>query len=183
MRAALRVLSSKDTLAPRDEATLLKLLALHPSAPVDRRVPPAASVAALQVTQLEVKQAIASFPNGSAGGPDGLRPQHLKDLVAGGDGAEALLEAITELINIMLAGRVPLVIRPALFGGALTAILKEGGGVRPIAVGYTWRRLAGKVASRRVSDRAAALLAPRQVGFAVPGGAEAAVHATRGSFR
>ena len=79
----------------------------------------------------------------------------------------------------MLAGRVPLVIRPALFGGALTAILKQGGGVRPISVGYTWRRLAGKAASRRVADRAAALLAPRQVGFAVPGGAEAAVHATR----
>ena len=51
--------------------------------------------------------------------------------------------------------------------------------MRPIAVGYTWRRLAGKVASRRVADRAAALLAPRQLGFAVPGGAEAAVHATR----
>ena len=42
-----------------------------------------------------------------------------------------------------------------------------------------WRRLAGKVACRLLSGRAAALLAPRQLGFGVPGGAEIAVHATR----
>ena len=159
-----------------------ELSSFHPPASAGRRALPAASIAALQVTPLEVKQAITSFPNGSAGGPDGLRPQHLKDLVSGGDGAETLLEAITELINIMLAGRVPLAIRPTLFGGALTAIQKQGGGVRPIAVGYTWRRLAGKVASRRVADRAAALLAPRQVGFAVPGGGQRRQFTTRGDI-
>ena len=38
------------------------------------------------VTEGEIAQAIKSFPNGSAGGPDGLRPQHLKDLIATGAG-------------------------------------------------------------------------------------------------
>ena len=179
VRGALRVLSSKDTLAPRNNTTMASLLALHPPMPTDRRAPPALSAAAVQVTQAEVKEAITSFPNGSAAGPDGLRPQHLKDLIAGGEGSETLLEAITEFINIVLAGRTPATVCPLLFGGALTAILKRGGGVRPIAVGYTWRRLAGKVAGRRVGPRAAALLAPKQLGFAVPGGAEAAVHAAR----
>ena len=146
---------------------------------MDRRALPTVSAAVIQVTKAEIKEAITSFPNGSAAGPDGLRPQHLKDLIADGDGAEALLDSITELINIMLAGRVPASICPLLFGGALTAILKGGGGVRPIAVGYNWRRLAGKVAGRRVAARAAALLAPKQLGFAMPGGAEAAVHAAR----
>ncbi len=47
------------------------------------------------------------------------------------------------------------------------------------AVGYTRRHLAGKVACRLVSPRAAALLAPRQLGFGVTGGTEAAVHACR----
>ena len=79
----------------------------------------------------------------------------------------------------MLAGKTPPSIRPALFGGNLTAILKKDGGVRPIAVGYTWRRLEGKVARRRVAVQASHLLAPRQLGFAVSGGAEAAVHAAR----
>ena len=147
--------------------------------PDDRRAPPAASIAALQVTQLDIKAAITSFPHGSAGGPDGLRPQHLKDLLADKNENDPLLLAITDFINLVLAGKTPEAVRPILFGGALTALQKNSGGVRPIAVGYTWRRLAGKVACRRVSERAASILAPRQLGFAVPGGAEAAVHATR----
>ena len=75
---------------------------------------------------------------------------------------------------------MPQFARASLFGGSITALAKKGGGVRPIAVGYTWRRLAGKVACRLVSARAAALLAPRRsLGFGVTGGTEAAVHACR----
>ena len=179
VRGALRVLSSGDTLAPRNEETVARLRALHPSMPPDRRAPPTPSVAALHATQLDIKAAITSFPQGSAGGPDGLRPQHLKDLLADKNENDPLLLAITDFINVVLAGKTPEAVRPILFGGALTALQKNSGGVRPIAVGYTWRRLAGKVACRRVSERAAFILAPRQLGFAVPGGAEAAVHATR----
>jgi hypothetical protein len=180
VRGALRVLSSRDTIAPKNDETISSLRALHPPLPDDRRAPPPpASSPALQVTQLEVKAGIFSFPHGSAGGPDGLRPQHLKDLLAGKDDNDPLLLAITDFINLVLAGKAPEAVRPILFGGALTALQKSGGGVRPIAVGYTWRRLAGKVACRRISERAASLLAPRQLGFAVRGGAEAAVHATR----
>ena len=29
----------------------------------------------------EIRKAVWSFPNSSAGGPDGLRPRHLKDLI------------------------------------------------------------------------------------------------------
>jgi hypothetical protein len=99
--------------------------------------------------------------------------------MAGRGQEDPLLDAITQLVNLMLAGGTPNQVRPIIFGGALTAIDKKGGGVRPIAVGYTWRRLAGKVACRLVSAKAAALLSPRQLGFGVPGGAEVAVHATR----
>jgi Reverse transcriptase (RNA-dependent DNA polymerase) len=126
-----------------------------------------------------VKAAISAFPNGSAGGPDGLRPQHLKDMIAGKGQDEALLEAITDLVNVMLEGRIPESVRPVIFGGSLMANQKKGGGVRPIAVGYVWRRLAGKVACHLIAERSATLLSPRQLGFGVRGGAEAAVHATR----
>ena len=34
-----------------------------------------------QVNELDVAWEIKSFPNGSAGGPDRLRPQHIKDMV------------------------------------------------------------------------------------------------------
>jgi hypothetical protein len=106
----------------------------------------------MEVTAADVKAAIMTFPNGSAGGPDGLRPQHLKDMItSGGVGTDApLLQTITDLINAMLAGRTPEAVKPVLFGGALTALLKKDGGVRPIAVGYVWRRIAGKVVWQRV---------------------------------
>ena len=179
VRGAIRILASKDTVAPVNDVTVASLRVLHPSAPVDLRPAPASFVTPLQATVLDVRAAIMSFPNGSAGGPDGLRPQHLKDLMAGKGEDDALLAAITQLINLILAGGTPDQVRPIIFGAALTAIMKKGGGVRPIAVGYTWRRLAGKVACRLVSIKAAAILSPKQLGFGVPGGAEVAVHATR----
>ena len=70
-------------------------------------------------------------------------------------------------------------IRPFFFGASLTALTKKEGGIRPIAVGCTLRRLAAKVAGFRVRDKMAALLAPRQLRYGVRGGAEAAVHAAR----
>ena len=198
VKGAIRLLSSRDTLAPATQATLTSLRSLHPPVPLDRRPAPTTLTAPLQATPQAVLAAITSFPHGSAGGPDGLRPQHLKDLLDGvrgnvgtvsGEGgtsgsgpgptANPLLEAITDLVNLLLSGEVPQFVRASLFGGSITALAKKGGGVRPIAVGYTWRRLAGKVACRLVSARAAALLAPRQLGFGVTGGTEAAVHACR----
>ena len=65
----------------------------HPAAHPDTSLPSApkeeALEAALVVSEREVSQAIRSFPRGSAGGPDGLRPQHLVDMTsmsAGGGG-------------------------------------------------------------------------------------------------
>ena len=183
IKGALRLLASNDALAPQSKETYDSLLALHPPCPVDRRLPPQVSACPpISVLPTEVSRAIRSFPSGSAGGPDGLRPQYLKDLLAtgiGSGGTDALLGAITDFVNMLLEGRVPVSVCPILFGGSLIAISKKSGGIRPIAIGYLWRRLAGKVACHRVSEQAAALLAPRQLGFGVPGGCESAVHVAR----
>ena len=56
---------------------------------------------------------------------------------------------------------------------------KKDGGIRPIAVDYTLRRLAAKCANSHVIERRSEELQPVQVGAGVPGGAEAAVHAVR----
>ena len=61
------------------------------------------------------------------------------------------------------------------FGVNLTALTRKCGGIRPIAVGCTLRRLVAKVAANKVRDEMSFLLAPRQLGFGVKGGAEAAV--------
>ncbi len=77
----------------------------------------------------------------------------------------------------MLEGRTPATVRPFSLGANLTALSKEQGGIRPIAVGCTLHRLVAKVAGNRVMKEMGVLLAPRQLVFGVKGGAEAAVHA------
>ena len=179
IKGAMRALSSNDSLAPATSTTHAALVSLHPLCPENRRTIPQSDTTPLPVSTSDVRAAILSFPCGSAGGPDGLSPQHLKDMMSGGGIDDSLLKAVTDLVNLLLDGRVPAAVQPILFGGSLTALQKKGGGVRPIAVGYVWRRLASKVACRRVTNRAAALLGPRQMGFGVTGGCEAAVHTAR----
>ena len=108
-----------------------------------------------------------------------MRPQHLKDLLLGVNDDHPLLVGITYLINLLLGGHTPTPVRGALFGATLLAIAKKTGGIRPIAVGYVWRRLAAKVACNYIKVASAALLAPRQLGFGITKGAEAAVRAAR----
>jgi hypothetical protein len=56
---------------------------------------------------------------------------------------------------------------------------KKDGGIRPIAVGCTFRRLIAKVACRRIQQNMGELLRPQQFGFGTKGGAEAIVHVVR----
>ncbi|GAV04657.1 hypothetical protein RvY_14911 [Ramazzottius varieornatus] len=133
------------------------------------------------VTSEEVINAVISFPNGSAGGPDGLRPQHLKDMLKGvrDPASTELAESLALLITLMLEGKVPDDICPVLYGASLTALPKKDGGIRPIAVGNTLRRLAGKIVSKQVMETMGVLVRPQQLGYGTKGGAEAAFHATR----
>ena len=56
---------------------------------------------------------------------------------------------------------------------------KKGGGIRPIAIGYVWRRLAAKCANSFAVAKLASYFSPFQLGVCAPGGCEAAVHAVR----
>ena len=56
---------------------------------------------------------------------------------------------------------------------------KKTGGVRPLAVRCTLHRLVAQIESRMVKNVMDCLLSPKQLGFGVRGGAEAAVHAAR----
>ena len=182
VRGAVRLVSSSDTIAPFDKATLLKLQQKHPPRPDDRMTFPQSDVPPLQVEAQVVRTAVESFNAGSSGGLSGLRPQHLKDalLARSCDANGLFVVALTSLVNLILAGNVPSSIQPILFGAAVTAFNKKEGGVRPIAVGETVRRLSAKCATRAVKGRFSDAFSPIQIGFGVPGGAEAAAHASRG---
>jgi len=149
IRGAIRLLSSADSIVPPDEDTFKKLVELDPARHTDRRPPPSSTGQSMQTSPLFVRAGVASFPNGSAGGPNGLRPQHIKDLVPESNSNQSLLENITEFVNIILQWKTPLHVRPILLGGSLTALRNVGGGLRPIAVGYYWRHFVVKVACRQ----------------------------------
>ena len=57
---------------------------------------------AVQVSEDDVMGAIRSFSEGSAAGPDGLRPQHLLELIQSSENGKTLLTAITAFVNILL---------------------------------------------------------------------------------
>ncbi len=96
-----------------------------------------------------------------------------------GEAGQRLVYHLTRFVNLCLAGRVPTAVRPVFCGASLCALSKKDGGIRPIAVGCTLRRLVAKAACRAVKPRMAALLAPVQLGFGIKHGIEAAVHAGR----
>ena len=184
-RGAVRLACSWDTVAEANDTTRAVLSSKHPAPRPDSvlRSPPSSNEVegALSVVIGDVLRAVRSFPSGSAGGPDGLRPQHLFDLTsasAGQDG-EALLGALTSFTNLVLAGDTPIPARKIFWGASLIALNKKDGGVRPIAVGCTLRRLIAKTASLRVLERMGSMLAPLQLGYGTLLGSEATVHAAR----
>lgn len=66
-----------------DEVTLAALQSKHPPPHPNSCIPPPPEhVPTIQVSEKEIARAISTFSNGSSDGPDGLRPQHLKDLIS-----------------------------------------------------------------------------------------------------
>ena len=180
-RGAIRELSSEDSLAPDNDETFDRLSERHPPAPVGISLPPAPDNgdAHIQVSADSVKKAILSFPAGSAGGPDGLKPGHLKNLIGVAEAGNKLLESLTKLANLVLKEKIPEEIRPIFFGANLFALEKKDGGVKPIAVGSALRRLITKVGLKPISRQLGEYLEPNQVGYSSRAGSEAAAHAAR----
>ena len=166
---ALRVLTSTETLAAPTEETLATLRLKHPPAADDEVMPspPTDSDSpSLTVTEDQVRRAILSMSTGSSGGLDGVRPLHLRQLTAteSMEAGKRLLTALTSLCNLVLAGKVPQCARDALFSASLCALRKKDGGIRPIAVGSTFRRLPARIAARAASDLLGLELRPVQLG-------------------
>src|SRR6218665_898034 len=78
VKAAARILCSADTPAPTSRETWAELCLKHPTPPPRHNaMPPPPEVAPYQATEEEIWDSIRYFSAGSAGGPDGLRPQHV----------------------------------------------------------------------------------------------------------
>ena len=156
-----------------------KLRLKHPEAHPERRSFPEESSESLIITGKDIIDAVKTFPNGSSGGLDGIRPQHLKDLVSCVEASSNFIPSLVNFTNKLIEGKCPKKVQPYLFGGNLIALAKKDGGVRPIAVGSVWRRLAAKCVNTYATIKLGDLFSPEQLGVGVKGGAEAAAHAAR----
>jgi hypothetical protein len=98
IRGAIRLAASNDTLALFDDVTAEALRSKHPSRVThDSPLPMPNNDVCLLLQQGNILAAVKSFMPGSAGGPDGLRPQHLKDLTSASadDAGQRLLYRLT----------------------------------------------------------------------------------------
>ncbi|KAF2896322.1 hypothetical protein ILUMI_09853 [Ignelater luminosus] len=183
IRGTVKLLSSSDTLAPRDESTFQKLQTKHtgPSRNLNFLGVPFNDTDSLAVTEKEDMNAILSFPNGSALGIDRMRPQHLKDMLSNftANTGKRLLASITRLCHLMWRVKVNHAITDILYGASLCTLSKKDGGIRPIAVGSTFRRLVAKLGCAHYRDSIGEFLRPKQLGFGTKGGCETAVHCFR----
>ena len=99
---------------------MVALKCKYPAPHLDTKIPtpPDASDVPVPIAEEEVARAVCSFPNGSVGGPDGVCPQHLKDLicVSAERGGRDLLSVLTNFTNMLLSGKSPQTIQFACFG-------------------------------------------------------------------
>lgn len=131
IKGAVNIISSNDTVAPKNEETYQQLLNKHPSPTQELSFPsaPVNSTNAIQVDSVKVQNGIQSFLAGSSGGIDGLRPQHMKDLISysSGEAGQKCLTSITELCNLLLRGELNQETCPFFYGANLSALMKKDG--------------------------------------------------------
>ena len=149
-RKALDGLMSEGAHDPADPAVLDRLRELHPDgSPVSSTLPATLDPLVVGAGQDGfwdnlVRDAILRFPRASAPGPSGLRPAHLQDALRRRGGGLGLVRALAQLTHAWATGQLPATHSKFLCGATLTPLKKADGGVRPVAVGETIRRLVGK---------------------------------------
>ena len=173
-------MSSSGVADPEDELVQAEILKCHPKGPVllDADLPDLTPA----ITDHLVLKALKAFPKGSSPGGFQLRAQHLLDAVSGFTApvSQDCLHQLTCLVNFLLSGKAPRLVAPWLCGAPITALHKKNGGVRPIAVCETIRRLVSRVCCLSVHDNLPDLFLPHgQVGVGIKGGLEAAIHSFR----
>ena len=166
-------------LAEYSPATLAEMQQKHPAPRRPQPPPPSSVMPSQSFSSPEVSAAALSFPKGSGAGPSGMRPEHLISVLKNTSAALATkaLAALTRVVNVMAAGKVPARVRPFFCGARLVAGRKKDDSLRPIAIGNLLRRVVAKCFSSALAQKAATLLAPNQLGVGVRGGAEAIAHA------
>ena len=89
------------------------------------------------------------------------------------------LTSLTAFTNMVLAGGCPPEVAAIFLGGRLIALNKKSGGIWPIVIGFTLRKLVSKCASKFGSERLQEYFNPHELGVGIEGGCEATIHSVR----
>ena len=111
------------------------------------------------------------FAVGSSSGIDGRRPAHLRDLTSksNAEAGQHLIRSLTALVNRLLNADASDHAKKLLISANHTALRKNDGGIRTIAVGNAIRRLASKVGCAVATPSLAQQLSPTQIGIGILG--------------
>lgn len=168
-----RALNDAAGVAPLTDDVLRALAAKHPAGspnPCGQPIPANNPHAEMPDDEV-IKRAVRSFPSDTAPGPSGWTPK----LLSLASSSPSFLEFLTTLTAQVAAGLAPG--RNMLCAARLTPLLKPDGGIRPIAVGELFYRLAMKAIFR--SNNQKSFLSPHQFGVGTKGGTEPAIQAIR----
>ena len=168
VRGGIRLAASDDKIAPFSTDNYQKLLSKHPQR-AKFAAPNPEKLDSFFVTDFDLYKAIMSFPNGSAAVPDKIVPQIFKDIVSKSSGSAGLnfLKSLTKLINLIGDGKIP------------EPLIKIDGGLRPIAIGNTLRRIASDCAGSKALSERQNFFGNVQLGCGTKRGAEIAAHSFR----
>ena len=158
-------------LAEASMATIEALLGLHPqSEPAEFD---ASTTTPVTILAEHLDEVLNRAPKGSAPGPSNTTYEHAITICRSGTDA---FQAVLKFMNQIVSGKVPDI--PELRASRLIALKKPapGFGVRPIAIGEVWLRLAALCALVASPTTGKSML-PIQHGVGVPGGAQGVGHA------
>jgi hypothetical protein len=99
--------------------------------------------------------------------------------VSAGEAGQRALSSITLLCNFLLSAKIINEMCPFIFGASLCALKKKDGGIRPIAIGNIFRRLAAKIGCYKLQSDLHSYLTPNQLGVATKLGCESCIHSVR----
>jgi len=147
---------------------------LHPSAPIPESIEN--TPLPYQFDPPDVIKSLKSLSRGTASGPSRFFPEHLLNAVEcpTPDKAYRAATTLTDVVNVLAAGKRAPEVLPWMFGTNLYALKKKKGVVSPIAVSEVLLKLRSRKLFRSLS--------PLEFDVATRGGVEAVVHATKTTF-
>ena len=161
-------------IAPNNDTTWQLLKAKNPAAEIPI-IPSVHSGSISLDSSFEIGAVLRSFPKVTAAGPSGLCIQHLLDVIS-----VPLTSSLRDVVNLLVSGKAPQAVSKFMAGGRLIALNKNKEGsppdIRPIVVGESLRRLAGKCICASLKEKISSFFQPLHFGVACRAGAEKIVH-------